>query len=102
MVTHSSILAWRLPWTEEPGGLRLLCPWGSPGKNTGEGCCALLQGTFLTQGGIEPESLTSPELAGGFYTTSTAWVARGRCLMSPLQMAVWVAGRGLPLPCPAT
>ena len=21
MVTHSSILAWRLPWTEEPGGL---------------------------------------------------------------------------------
>ena len=20
--THSSILAWRLPWTEEPGGLR--------------------------------------------------------------------------------
>ena len=22
MVTHSSILAWRLPWTEEPGGLQ--------------------------------------------------------------------------------
>ena len=22
MATHSSILAWRLPWTEEPGG-----PW---------------------------------------------------------------------------
>ena len=21
MVTHSSILAWRVPWTEEPGGL---------------------------------------------------------------------------------
>ena len=21
MVTHSSILAWRIPWTEEPGGL---------------------------------------------------------------------------------
>ena len=21
MATHSSILAWRLPWTEEPGGL---------------------------------------------------------------------------------
>ena len=20
--THSSILAWRIPWTEEPGGLR--------------------------------------------------------------------------------
>ena len=22
MATHSSILAWRIPWTEEPGGLR--------------------------------------------------------------------------------
>ena len=21
MATHSSILAWRIPWTEEPGGL---------------------------------------------------------------------------------
>ena len=23
MATHSSILAWRLPWTEEPGGLQV-------------------------------------------------------------------------------
>ena len=22
MVTHSSILSWRIPWTEEPGGLQ--------------------------------------------------------------------------------
>ena len=22
MVTHSSILAWRIPWTEQPGGLQ--------------------------------------------------------------------------------
>ena len=36
-----------------PHGLqpaRLLCPWDSPGKNTGAGCPALLQGIFLTQG----------------------------------------------------
>ena len=26
MATHSSILAWRVPWTEEPGGLQ---PMGS-------------------------------------------------------------------------
>ena len=25
MATLSSILAWRIPWTEEPGGY---CPWG--------------------------------------------------------------------------
>ena len=37
----------------QPHGLqsaRLLRPWDSPGKNTGVGCHALLQGIFLTQG----------------------------------------------------
>ena len=29
---------------------RLLCPWDSPGKMTGVGCHALLQGIFPTQG----------------------------------------------------
>ena len=36
-----------------PHGLqptRLLCPWDSPGKNTGVNCHALLQGIFPTQG----------------------------------------------------
>ena len=36
-----------------PHGLqptRLLCPWASPGKNTGVGCHALLQGIFPAQG----------------------------------------------------
>ena len=35
------------PWT---AAHRLLCPWDSPGKNTGVGCHFLLQGIFLTQG----------------------------------------------------
>ena len=58
MAAHSSILAWEIPWTEEPGGSScgscslasvvsnslqphelscagFLCPWDSPGKNTG-------------------------------------------------------------------
>ena len=26
MVTHSSILAWGTPWTEEPGGLQSMGP----------------------------------------------------------------------------
>ena len=29
---------------------RLLCPWDSPGKNTGVGCHSLLQGIFPAQG----------------------------------------------------
>ena len=36
-----------------PHGLwltRLLCPGAFPGKNTGVGCCSLLQGIFPTQG----------------------------------------------------
>ena len=42
---------------------RLLCPWDSPGKDTGVGCHALLptQGWNL--------SLMSPALAGKFFTT---------------------------------
>ena len=72
MTTHSSNLAWEVPWTGEPGGLQstgsqrvrhnlvtlqlhglqpiFLCPGNSPGKNTGVGCHSLLQGTFPTQG----------------------------------------------------
>ena len=37
----------------QPYGLkpsRLLCPWNSPGKNTGVGCHSFLQGIFPTQG----------------------------------------------------
>ena len=40
-------------WLFAPHGLyptRLLCPWDSPGENTGAGCHFLLQGIFLTQG----------------------------------------------------
>ena len=29
---------------------RLLCPWNSPGKNSGVGCHSLVQRIFLTQG----------------------------------------------------
>ena len=50
-------------WTEPA---TLLCPWGSPGKNTGVGCHALLQGIFLTQG-LNCVSCSSC-IAGGFFT----------------------------------
>ena len=51
------------PWTVAP---RLLCPWDFPGKNTGVGCHALVQGIFLTQGS---NPRVSPTLAGRFFTT---------------------------------
>ena len=47
------------------------CPWDSPGKNSGVGSHALLQGIFPTQG--SNLCLTSPALAGGLFTTSATW-----------------------------
>ena len=37
-------------WSHGLQPARLLCPWDSPGKNTGVGCHAILQGIFPTQG----------------------------------------------------
>ena len=34
MATHSSILAWRIPWTEEPG--RIYSSWGHKESNMTE------------------------------------------------------------------
>ena len=41
-----------LTWTElqSTAATRLLCPWNSPGKNTGVSCHFLLQGIFPTLG----------------------------------------------------
>ena len=47
------------PYGPQPA--RLLCPWDSPGKNTGVGCHAVLP-RDLSNPGIEPASLTSPAL----------------------------------------
>ena len=90
MATHSSILTWKIPWTEEPGGLQSMCfqslshvqlfatPWTVASQ-------VLLSREFsrqehwsglpfptpgdLTDRGIKPESLSSPALAGRFFAT---------------------------------
>ena len=71
MATHSSILTWRIPWTQEAGRLQSMGSQGvrqnwrdlahthtrththtyknSPDKNTGVGSHSLLQGIFPTQ-----------------------------------------------------
>ena len=48
---------------------RLLCPWDSPGKNNGVGCCALHQGIFLTQ--VSNQHLLYLLHWQGFFTTGT-------------------------------
>ena len=47
-VSHSVMShSWRLHGLQSA---RLLCPWNSPGNNTGVGCLSFLQEIFLTQG----------------------------------------------------
>ena len=46
-VSHSVVSNSLRPHGLQPA--RLLCPWDSPGKNTGVGSHALLQGIFLNQ-----------------------------------------------------
>ena len=58
-------------WPHGLSPARFLCPQSSPGKNAREGGHSLLQGG-LPDPGIEPVSLTSPALAGGFFITSAA------------------------------
>ena len=43
----SCVQLFATPWTIPA---RVLCPWNSPGKNIGVGCCFLSKGIFLTQG----------------------------------------------------
>ena len=44
MATHSSILAWKIPWTEELGGLQ---PMGSQKSQTGLSMHAPVSGISL-------------------------------------------------------
>ena len=51
MATHSSILAWRIPWTEEPGGLQST---GSESDTT-ERLALLLPHRWRPRGRVETE-----------------------------------------------
>ena len=57
MATHSSILAWRIPWTEEPGGLQSM---GRKESDTTERLTCSLLGCAL---GAPAHSLLPPRLS---------------------------------------
>ena len=87
-----------------PHGLpstRLLCPWNSLGKNTGEHCHSLLQGIFPTQG-LNPGSC----ITGRFFTL---WATR-EVVVGSVQFSHSVLFHSLRLhglqqtrpPCPST
>ena len=73
MLSHSVVSGSLRPLGLQPA--RLLCPWGSPGKNTGVGLlCPPPED--LPDPGIKPASLASPALGGGFFTTGASLVAQ--------------------------
>ena len=65
VANHSSILAWRIPWIEEPGGLQSM---GSQraGCNQSDLACTHARGILVPQAGIAP---AFPALEGRFLTT---------------------------------
>ena len=75
MATHSSILAWRIPWTEEPGrlrsmGLQRLTPQVGDVDNGGGYARALFQ-------------LNGPTVASSHTLGRHIWVLTPPCLECP-------------------
>ena len=63
MTTHPSVLAWRIPWTKEPGGLQYL-----PSQRAGHDLA-----TEHTQGtiGTRPAKKKTYEMITGIFFKST-------------------------------
>ena len=49
MATHSSILAWRIPWTQEPGGLQSMRSHLAIKQHTNEEVRKLLKKVFISK-----------------------------------------------------
>ena len=78
MATHSSILAWQIPWTEEPGGLQAR---GSQRVDMTEHTCTQCPKSRVEATGL----LTAPE----------AWPQSSILLLSQAQPGMKVGDKGL-------
>ena len=69
-------------WTVafHPGWTACLCPWDSPGKDTGVCCRTLLQGIFPTQGSNRSPALQVTSLPLSHWGSPPHWVALGKWL----------------------
>ena len=73
---------------------RLLCPWNIPGKNTG----VVSTPGDLPDPEIQPESLVSPALAGGFFIAVLPGKSPGNVVgwLPPLQLPGGESAPGIP------
>ena len=68
MATHSSTLAWRIPWTEEPGGLQSM---ELQGVEHNSGTSRLLQNDgYVYKYKHKPLSLCQPKSSFEFFHTT--------------------------------
>ena len=92
IATHSSVLAWRIPWTKEPGGYS---PWGLEELGTTERLSAAearpqlaLMGAGraaerLVAGGAPPAALTSPCLSRALNAEARGWCRSSQSSLAP-------------------
>ena len=87
MAIHSSTLAWRIPWMEEPGGLKSM---GS--KRVGHDWATTLSLNELAGGAI-PDYLRSGAAAKTSYPTSKKWLLH-RCRRAKRNYSTFRVRRG--------
>ena len=104
MATHSRILAWKIPWTEEPHGLlsmglqKVKHDWATEHAHTGLRCCSELGLLYLRCKG-----LVVPQLVGSSCTrdwTQVLILAGGFLITGPREKSLNVGWWALELvPC---
>ena len=72
MASHSSILAWKIPWTEEPGGRR---PRGHKESDVAEHTHTALGSSCRFCGGFLTRSSPVTEILPVFLQASTSFVS---------------------------
>ena len=87
MVTHSSILAWRIPWTEEPGRLQ-----STGSQRVGHDWATSLHFTSLTLINVYAEFIFFSSLINSFHLLPWAFVCMfiHRFLSSAPQKRTWI------------
>ena len=106
VVTHSSVLAWRIPWTEEPGGLpsmgsqRIRHDWMT---NTFTFFILLLFSCWVMSNSLQPHGpqhaiLPCPSLSPKFCSMYLHWGVAQLVKNPPTMREIWVCSQGWEYP----
>ena len=95
MAPHSSTLAWKIPWTEEPGGLR---PWGRLESDVTERLHFHFSLSCIGEGKGNPLQCSSMENPrdGGAWWAAVSRVAQSRTRLKRLSSSNSSSSSGIP------